>query len=113
MKKKKHLFAGLFKVEWEGDAFVGLAAKTYYCADKENPKLNKYSSKGINKSVDLTKEDYLQVLLTKSASKQHNKGFLFKNRVMLTYKMQKEGLSYPYFKRKVLSDGISTTYLDL
>ena len=96
-----------------GDGFVGLNAKTYYCFNDSDPKLDKWSSKGVNKTFNLTKEDYKAVLKTKAASKQHNKGFLFKNNVMLTYKMERQGLSYFYCKRKIQSDGLSTTCLDL
>ena len=107
------IFSGLFKIEWEGDGFVGLAAKTYYCYDINNPDLDKYSSKGVNKTIKLTREHYLSVLNSKEPVKSTNKGFIVKNRDMLTYAMHKDGLSYLYCKRKILDDGISTTYLDI
>lgn len=105
--------SGLFKVEWAGQGFVGLSAKTYFCYNTDNPDKDKYSSKGVNKSIKLTREHYLSVLNTKEPIITTNKGFIFKNRDMLTYNMEKVGLSYLYCKRKVLGDGISTTYLDV
>ena len=54
--------SGLFKMEWEGDGFVGLAAKTYYCFHNESPDKDKHSAKGINRHFSLSKEDYLKVL---------------------------------------------------
>ena len=98
-------------MEWQGDGFVGLAAKSHFCFNNQNPNLDKYSSKGINKSIKLTRDHYLSVLKTREASKNTNKGFILKNNKMLTYAMTKEGLSYLYCKRKVLDDGISTIYL--
>ena len=106
-------FPGLFKVEWEGDGLVGLAAKTFYCYDIDNPELDKHSSKGVSKTIKLTRDHFLSVLNTKKTIKCINRGFIFKNREMLTYAMNKDGLSYLYCKRKVLDDGISTTYLDI
>ena len=35
----------LFKIEFEGDGFVGLCSKTYYCFGS----VDKYSTKGLNK----------------------------------------------------------------
>ena len=110
---KLYPFSGLFKIEWEGDGFIGLAAKTYFCYCIEDPHLNKYSSKGVNKSIELTREHFLSVLNTKQSVKSTNKGFIFKNRELLTYAMNKDGLSYLYCKRKVLEDGRTTTYLDI
>ena len=47
--------SGLFKMEWEGDGFVGLAAKTYYCFHNESPDKDKHSAKGINRNFRLSK----------------------------------------------------------
>ena len=105
-------FTGLFKLEWQGDGFVGLNAKTYFCYS-EDPRVDKYSSKGISRAFSLSKEDYLQVLLTKAIPTQENKGFVFKNSKMYSYVMKKQGLSYVYCKRKLLADGMSTSYLDV
>ena len=50
----KCIFPGLFKVEWTGDAFIGLNAKTYFCSGDTS----KYSSKGVSHSCKLTFEDF-------------------------------------------------------
>ena len=104
---------GLFKKEWSGDGFVGLAAKTYFCFNNQDSSKDKYSSKGLNKSINLTKRQFLQVLETKNASSHRNKGFIMKDKYMFTYEMERLGLPYVYYKRKVLDDGVSTTYLDI
>ena len=104
---------GLFKEEWSGDGFIGLAAKTYYCYDKSDPSRDKYSSKGLNKSIKLSREHFLNVLNTKQSSSHKNKGFIMKDKFMYTYEMERSGLGYFYCKRKVLDDGVSTTYLDI
>ena len=104
---------GLFKTEWEGDGFIGLSAKTYYCYDKSDPTQDKYSSKGLNKSIKLSREHFKNVLNTKKSSSHKNKGFIMKDKFMYTYEMERSGLGYFYCKRKVLDDGVSTTYLDI
>lgn len=100
-------------MEWSGDGLIALAAKTYFGFDTSNPTNNKCSSKGINKSIELTKEQFLRVLETKEASSHTNKGFILKDRFMFTYEMDRLGLPYFYCKRKVLDDGVSTTFLDI
>jgi len=104
---------GLFKVEWSGDGFIGLNAKTYCCFNNEDDTNTKISSKGVNKSFGLSKEHFKSVLFDKNIPTQQNKGFIFKNNKMLTYSMDKEGLKHVYTKRKLLADGVSTTYLDI
>ena len=105
--------SGLFKVEWAGDGFIGLAAKTYFCYNKEDSTKDKFSAKGIMKSAGVTRQDYEHVLKLKTSIVKANKGFIMKDKKMLTYSMDRAGLSYFYCKRKVLEDGISTTFLDL
>ncbi len=100
------------KIEWQGCGFIGLSAKTYFCFD-DNAANQKYSSKGLNKSLRLTREHFQNVLDTKTSDTHTNKGFVVKGREMFTYEMRKTGLSYFYCKRKVLDDGVSTTYLDV
>ena len=104
---------GLFKEEWSGDGFVGLAAKTYYCYNKSDSTQDKYSSKGLNKSIKLSREHFLNVLNTKKSSSHANTGFIMKDKFMYTYEMERSGLGYFYCKRRVLDDGVSTTYLDI
>ncbi|KAL5262388.1 hypothetical protein ACHWQZ_G007942 [Mnemiopsis leidyi] len=103
---------GLFKVEWQGKGFVGLSAKTYFCFS-DDPKHDKLSTKGVNKSAGITRSDFLRVKETKETVCAFNRGFLVKNNQTFSYEMERKGLSFFYCKRKVLDDGISTTYLDI
>lgn len=102
---------GLFKVEWQGDGFIGLAAKTYYCFADDGK--DKYSSKGVNKKLKLTKDDYINVLDTQKDCFKKNRGFILKDNEMFTYEQTRKGLPFLYVKRKVEADGYSTSYLDL
>ena len=103
---------GLFKVEWEGDGIVALNSKMYYCFEKEGH--DRYSCKGVNKKQnDIRKEMYLNVLNTKIPQAGENIGFRVKNNCIFTYSQVKYGFTYFYPKRKVLEDGVRTTYLDI
>ncbi|XP_072170299.1 uncharacterized protein [Diadema setosum] len=103
---------GLFKVEWVGDGIIGLCSKTYYCFKDGDG--DKYSCKGINKRQnDISKQLYLDVLQKGEAASRTNRGFIIKNNVVFTYNQMRKGFSYFYPKRKVLEDGVSTTYLDI
>lgn len=104
------LSIGLFKVEWSGRGFIGLAAKTYFCYGDNG---DKCSTKGINKSALVSREHFLNVLRTKDPHTSINRGFILKNNVMLSYEMERQGLTFLYVKRKVLEDGIRTTHLDI
>ena len=104
---------GLFKVEWSGSGFVGLAAKTYFCFDPDDNQKEKCSTKGINKAAQISIDHFRSVLQTKNSVSSTNRGFILKDNTMLSYAMERSGLSYFYCKRKVLEDGISTTYLDI
>ncbi|XP_063687079.1 uncharacterized protein LOC134820563 [Bolinopsis microptera] len=104
---------GLFKVEWSGGGFVGLSAKTYFCFEPDAKQKEKCSTKGINKAAQVTIEHFRSVLQTKQSVSSTNRGFIVKNNTMLSYRMERKGLSYFYCKRKILDDGISTTFLDI
>ena len=106
-------FSGLFKVEWSGGGFVGLSAKTYFCFHPDEKQKEKCSTKGINKSAKVTIDHFRSVLESRQAVSATNRGFILKDNVMLSYNMERSGLSYFYCKRKVLDDGISTSYLDI
>ena len=88
---------------------MGLNAKTYFC---QGPSSVKYSSKGISHQVQLNYEQFKAVLSQEQINQQTNKGFRVKNDAVYTYQVKKSGLVHQYVKRKLLSDGISTTYLD-
>ena len=85
-------------------------SKTYYCFGKED----KFSCKGINKRTNqITKDKYMDVLLTKQSGSGTSRGFRAIDNKMYTYLQERAGFSYFYPKRKVLADGVSTTPLDI
>ena len=96
---------GLFKEEWSGAGFIGLASKTYYCFGETN----KTSCKGINKRQnELDKARYMSVLTEQKSGSGVNKGFRVMNNKVFTYNQIRNGLSYFYPKRIVLPDGVTT-----
>ncbi|XP_072177417.1 uncharacterized protein [Diadema setosum] len=101
---------GLFKVEWEGDGIVALCSKTYYCFGATD----KFSCKGVSKKQNvITKDVYLEVLRSRTASGGVNTGFRVVDNGISTYSQARNSFSYFYPKRKVLEDNVSTTYLDI
>ena len=83
----------MFKKEWEGDGFIGLAAKTYYCYNLKDDGKDKYSSKGLNKTLQLERENFLNVLKNCSDFvKYTNKSFISKNKRVYTYSLTKRDL---------------------
>ena len=101
---------GHFKEEFSGDGVIALCSKTYYCFGHDH----KFSCKGINKRLNnITKETYMDVLLSKKSGSGTNRGFRSINNKMFTYIQDRVGFSYFYPKRKVLEDGISTVPLDI
>ncbi|KAL5272070.1 hypothetical protein ACHWQZ_G000321 [Mnemiopsis leidyi] len=93
---------GLFKIEWSGGGFVGLAAKTYFCFNPDNRQKEKCSTKGINKAAKISIDHFRSVLHTKQSVSSTNRGFILKDNNMLSYAMERSGLSYFYCKRKDL-----------
>lgn len=130
---------GKFKLEFTGHTILALNAKTYICAkgdeqlsslypypvnvspeckqriDRQKEQMKrKISSKGLSKRTNnLTEEQFKNVLATQSSITGTNSGFIRKDNVTYTYRQQRRGLTYFYAKRKVLNDGVSTTYLDV
>ena len=101
---------GLFKEEFRGDGIIALNSKTYFCWSEGKSKL---SSKGLSKRHNsLTREQYLRVLKDRKPITGVNKGFVYKDHKMLTYRQLRAGLTYFYAKRKVCPDGVSTEPLD-
>lgn len=104
---------GLFKLEWQGDGYICLCSKTYFCFSDDNSN-NKFSTKGLNKKQnEITKDKFLRVLRDKRNGGGSNTGFRYKDNSIFTYTQQRDSLSYFYPKREVLSDGISTIPLKL
>ena len=63
---------GLFKTKLTGDGMIALCSKTYFCFGAED----KFSCKGVNrKTNNVTKEKYMDVLLTKQSGSGTNRGF--------------------------------------
>ena len=101
---------GLFKEEFSGDGIIALCSKTYFCYGKDV----KFSCKGINKRLNtITKETYMDVLLTKKSGSGTNRGFRSLDNKIYTYLQERAGFSYFYPKRKVLDDGVSTAPLEI
>nr|XP_039250892.1 uncharacterized protein LOC120328465 [Styela clava]XP_039250893.1 uncharacterized protein LOC120328465 [Styela clava]XP_039250895.1 uncharacterized protein LOC120328465 [Styela clava]XP_039250896.1 uncharacterized protein LOC120328465 [Styela clava]XP_039250897.1 uncharacterized protein LOC120328465 [Styela clava]XP_039250898.1 uncharacterized protein LOC120328465 [Styela clava]XP_039250899.1 uncharacterized protein LOC120328465 [Styela clava]XP_039250900.1 uncharacterized protein LOC1203 len=100
---------GLFKVEFSGETFVGLCAKTYFC---QGDNTFKFAAKGLqNIHQNITFNKMRNVLFSKNSAGGFNVNFkLYKNK-MYTYKQYRNGMPYFYAKRKVHSDGISTSPL--
>ena len=76
----------------------------------------KFSSKGVNKNA-ITQADlfdvYKSTLITKEPLVVKNRGIRQIGRNVVTYELQKRGLSYSYWKRIVQQDGISTKPLNI
>jgi hypothetical protein len=104
---------GLFKEEFKGNGIISLNSKTYFCwtDDDEN---NKYRSKGLSRRQNqLTRDQFMSVLKNKDFISGENRGFCKKNGDMLTYRQERNGLTFLYGKRKVLDDGINTVPLSI
>jgi G:T-mismatch repair DNA endonuclease (very short patch repair protein) len=101
----------LFKVEWEGDGFVGLSSKTYYCWGGKSDKL---AAKGVNKQRnEIDKETFLKVLQSQETHRVENAGFRVVNNRVVTYTQDKDGMTYNYWKRVVRPDGVTTDPLQI
>ena len=111
----KHDFRtpGLFKEEYKGTGAVALNSKTYVCWDSVK-NTSKASSKVINKRLNvLTADVYKGVLQIQHPFTGINRGFIKKDRQMVTYRQSRAGITYYYAMRQVLEDGVSTTPLDI
>lgn len=105
---------GLFKEEFVGTAIVALCSKTYCVENTLELKKIKFSCKGLNKNnFSHPLPLYKRVLFDNSSAGETNRGFRARNNTIFTYTQQRQGLTSFYPKREVLSDGVSTTYLDI
>ena len=109
---------GLFKEEWTGTGMYALGSKVYLGLGSK-PKL---TCKGVNKRQNPFGEaDFESVLLTKRPKYAVNIGFrttrgTVGHRVQAEikqYSLTKRGLTWGYYKRKVLPCGIKTVPLDI
>jgi hypothetical protein len=72
---------------------IALCSKTYYCFGKED----KFSCKGINKRTNqITKEKYMDVLLSKKSGSGTSRGFRSIDNQVYTYLQERAGFSYFY-----------------
>ena len=102
---------GLYKAEFEGLGMLCLNSKVYHIFKGND---HKTSCKGIQKKRNtLTRKDFEVVLKSQQPVFFKNAGFIRDGTETKTYTQTKKGLSYFYAKRKVLSDGVSTTHLDI
>jgi hypothetical protein len=63
---------GKFHLEWEGDGFIGLASKAYYCLGSGD----KFSAKGVNRRMNKITFDHFKLVLSSRQNKSIiNKGF--------------------------------------
>jgi len=109
---------GLFKEEWTGTGMIGLGSKVYFGMGKKL----KLTCKGVNKRQNpLGAAEFTSVLNTKRPIYAVNKGFRVirgskGHRVQAEvqqYSLTKRGLTWGYYKRKVLACGIKTVPLDI
>ena len=111
------MYPGLFKVEFEGDKIISLCSKSYctelFATEKSTSQV-KFSMKGVNKGqFENPMSHYEQVLNTKENFRACNQGIQAKDQSIMTYKQNKNPLTYFYPKHKVLKDGHSTVPLDI
>ena len=95
---------------------IALNSKVYHIwgKDKDGNAIEKTSCKGAQKRRNqFMKVNFLSVLETQLPHIVKNAGFIRDGLTIKTYTQSKIGLGYFYPKRKVLSDGISTTHLDI
>ncbi len=105
----------LFKYEFQGKFLYALTCKTYHAGSFEDDSF-KQSTKGISKRhSNLQAKDFVSVLDDDghNPKKGINLSFVTKNSEIYTYKQERVGLSYLYYKRKVCSDGKRTEPTDL
>ena len=109
---------GKYKEEFNGVGMICLNSKVYHIWSdryKDGILITKTSCKGMQKKRnELTREDFLSMI--ENPQKLHtveNAGFIRDGLDTRTYTQTKKGLNYFYIKRKVLSDGVSTTHLDI
>jgi hypothetical protein len=81
---------GLFRTEFTGDGMIALCSKTYFCFGAED----KFSCKGVNrKPNNVTKEKYMDVLITKQSGSGTNRGFRTINNQVYTYLQERVGFT--------------------
>ena len=109
--KHDSMTPGLFKEEYKGTGAFSLNSKTYVCWDSVK-NTSKTSSKGISKRLNvLTADVYKSVLQTQQPFTGINRGFIRKDRQMVTYKQSRAGITYYYAKIQIKNNS-GTKYSD-
>ena len=108
---------GLFKIEFKGDKMIDLCSKSYctelFATETSSAQI-KFSMKGVNKGQFKNPMLHYEHLLTTHQNfRACNQGIHAKDECMVTYKQDKNALTYFYPKRKVLADGRTTVPLDI
>ena len=96
---------------------IGLCSKSSYTelfATENSPTQVKFSMKDVNKGqFKNSMPHYKHILTTQQNLRACNQGIHTKDEGMVTYKKDKNALTYFYPKRKVLADGHTTVPLDI
>ena len=88
---------------------IALCSKTSICFGVED----KFSCKGVDRKTNqITKDKYMDVLLTKQSGSGTNRGFRSIENQVYTYLQERAGFSYIYPKRNVLANGLCSTIGD-
>ena len=98
---------GLFKLECEGSRMTALCSKCYFVDEPEGEK-NTFSTEGMLKKQNEIKWQRFRSALDGNKDMATNIGFRMNNGRIVTYELQKLGLSAYYDKRWVLDNGIHT-----
>ena len=96
---------------------IGLCSKSYCTevfATENSPAQVKFCMKGVNKGqFKNPMPHYKHILITKENFRICNQGIRAKDESMVTYKQNKNALTYFYLKLKVLGDGHTIVPLDI
>ena len=111
-KRGKNL---LWANAWKTMVTVDLTStKTQFWTRRKKPLRARVSGNRCNnKTNEINKEKYLNVLLTKQSSAGLNKGFRVVDNTTYAYQQIWDSFAYFYPKRKVLEDGVTTMPLDI
>ena len=108
--RQTYIRRSLFKLEFKGNKILLLCSKLYISVGGGE---NKLAHKGVQNRNNLQFEHYKKVLDESTQIGTVNKGIRVWNKTVTTYEQTKIGLTSIYIKRKVHSDGISTSPLSL
>ena len=108
---------GKFKPEFVGEGILCLDSKVYHVwgTDKEGQEITKTSCKGVQKKRnEVLKLYFLDVIETQNPCKFEDAGFIRNEEGTIdTYTQEKRGCHTYTQEKKVLSDGVSTTHIDI